>query len=242
MSEQELSLDIPAVSRDSDGRLLQEPDAGAGSSDVFPDPSAETGGVRQEPLFETPAPCTPRVFLDGDVVPTLADIVLTPQESAEADRRWPDDEEKKRYLRMRQSVLARLKHSIVADPKTGRRLFGGPQPSNGGGYKMKTLGATLVHAVQDRQQEIVDAAFSPLARGNDPMDRHRAAMNLAKFEHEQRQQEILEDEYERKSAEEIKSEAVEMFLEMIRSGDLSLDDLEGREVVDAELVEDTEAA
>lgn len=169
-------------------------------------------------------------YMGGDVdqplppePPKYEDIVLTPEQEAEARERWPDYSPARAYQYMRLSVLAHLKKQYV-DPTTGRALFGGPQP-NSGRKATKRIGAALVEAAQGRQKEVIDAAFAPLAEGNDPMDRHKAALNLARHEQKEREMDIVEDEYARKTDADVRRDFARVVAEMVRSGQLSPEDL-----------------
>lgn len=155
--------------------------------------------------------------------PKYADIVLTPEQEREAREQYPDVSEKQAIHRKKLSVLATLKHQYV-DPTTGRAVFGGPQP-NSGRKATKRIGEALVEAAQGRHKEIVDAAFAPISQGNDPMERHKAAMNIVKHEREQAKLDMAEDEFARKSEDEVRGDAVNLFVKMVMNGDLSLADI-----------------
>lgn len=164
---------------------------------------------------------------------SLAQIELTERHLAYAQQRWPDASEKMQQYRMRQAIWVRFEHAKPHPEDPNRKKLGGPQP-NSGRRVQKRIGEALVEAAQMRQKEIVDAAFAPLEPGNDAMTRHKAAMNLARHEREERAMDIVEDEYARKTQEDITREAAEVFAQMIRDGELSLEDIEGTatEIVD----------
>lgn len=157
---------------------------------------------------------------------SLDEIDLTPEQVAEAAQRWPQFSAARQAQYMRMSILAHIKHQQVVDPETGRRAFGGPQPG-GGPHKNKRIGQALLDEAQSRHREIINAAFAPLGPGNTPMDRHKAAMNIARHELLERQQEIIDDEYARKSDDEIRVEAAKLLASMIRAGQLDKDIING---------------
>lgn len=74
-------------------------------------------------------------------------------------------------------------------------------------------------------KEVRDAAMSVLDPKVDPVHRHKGAMNIAKLEQKEREMAIVEDEYARKTAEEVHADATALFVEMIRSGELTLEDI-----------------
>lgn len=161
----------------------------------------------------------------------LAEIVLDERHLAYARKRWPDASERMQHYRVRQAIWIRFQTAKPHPDDPTRRKVGGVQP--GGGRRVtKQVGAALVEAAQARQKEVIDAAFAPLSNGNDPMDRHKAAMNIAKLEREERAMEIVEDEYARKTNEDVLKEAAAIFVEMVRNGELSLDDIADADVVD----------
>lgn len=166
-------------------------------------------------------------------VPNYWDIVLTAEQIEEAAREWPDVSQKRQLHYMRSRIYAKMRHSIVLDPVTGTRAFGGVQA--GQGAKKKRVDESLVAAADSRVQEIIDAAFSPLSDKNPAMDRHRAAMNLAREAREVRAMEIQEDDLAKSSGEDLAVEAASIVAAMIRNGALDLNDLSV--MVDAQVVD-----
>lgn len=164
--------------------------------------------------------------------PKYADITLTPEQEREAYEQYPEDSPAKALHRKRLSILATLRHQYV-DPSTGRHAFGGAQP-NAGRKPTKRIGEALVEAAQGRHKEVVDAAFSALQPGNDAMVRHRAAMNIARHEREERAMDMAEDEFARKTEDEVRGDATKLLAKMVREGRLSVEDILSSSKVDAE--------
>ncbi len=221
---------------------LQKPEVEAPESDVAeasqaaPDPpAAELERQSSQPsLFDPGAPRIAEKHTDGSVMPTYHDVVLTPEDEAAAAERWPDVSEKMRLHYMRQSILAKLRHQFAAQDGTGRRIFGGPQP--GAGRKKAALGNSLVDEAANRQREIMDAVFAPLSpNGNTAIDRHKAAINIIREVRKDREVDMRADELERASREDLIKQTSEILAEMVRNGDISLDDT--GQIVDAEAVD-----
>jgi hypothetical protein len=166
--------------------------------------------------------------------PKYADIVLDEGQIAEARRDYPDVSEGKAIHYKKLSILAKMRHAYV-DPSTGRHFFGGPQP-NSGRKSTKRIGEALVEAAQGRHKEIVDAAFAPIAKdsGADPIQRHKAALNLAKLEREERALDMAEDEFVRKTEDEVRSDATKVLAKMVATGKLSLEDIVRSQRIDAD--------
>lgn len=156
--------------------------------------------------------------------PTFQDIVIDERHRRYAAQRWPSESLKMQEVRVKQAIWARVRHRQPHPDDPNRRLLGGPQP-NSGPKVTKRTGQAIVEEAQKRQKEITDAVFAPLAESNDPMIRHKAAMNIAKHERDERAMDITEDEYARKTTDEIRREAAQMFAQMVRSGELSLEDI-----------------
>lgn len=191
---------------------------------------------------------------DGDTLPATlpseppkyADIELTPTQLEEARAEYPELSDKARIHRKKLSVLAKLKHQYV-DPATGRAAFGGPQP-NSGRRATKRIGEAIVEAAQSRHKEVVDAVFAPIDAnsGADPMQRHKAGMNIAKHEREERLLDMAEDEFARKTEDEVRNDAATLLAKLVMSGKLSMDDIkkgqekpidvESEDITDAEQV------
>lgn len=155
----------------------------------------------------------------------LAEIVLSSQLLDYARRRWPDASARMQQYRVRQAIWAKIQHRKEHPDGTGRRLLGGSQPGSGR-KPTKAIGTALVEAAESRQKEIIDAAFAPLSPENDNLfERHKAAMNIAKHAREEAREAREADDYARKTDDEIRRETARMFAEMIRSGELSVDDI-----------------
>jgi hypothetical protein len=159
-----------------------------------------------------------------------------------ARRRWPKASTEMQAYRMRQSIWVRFEHQKPHPEDPNRRRLGGPQP-NSGRRVNKRLGEALLEEAQRRQKEVIDAAFAPLSEDNDDWVRHKAAMRLAEHEREERKMEIIEDDYARRTDDDIRKEAAAVFLEMLASGEISLEDLSAGTVDgDAEEVEQAQIA
>lgn len=165
----------------------------------------------------------PEELMPASQPPTFKDIEITPELHAYALDRWPDVSDSMRAFRVRQTIWTRFMAMLPHPDDPSRRKVGGAQPGSGG--RTKRIGTTLMEAVRERQDEIVNAAFSAIDDKNDPGLRHKAAMNLAKLEREERMLEMAEDEHARKSAEELQREAAAMIAEMVRKGDVNLNDI-----------------
>lgn len=196
-------------------------------------------GVSDEPLpgqmqLVSVAPRIPnRAGENG--VPRYEDIVLTAEQVDEARATWPDAAPGHQLHWMKSRILVKLRHEVVVDPMTGRRAFGGPQP----GSKPKRIDESIVEAADNRRQELIDAAFAPIngGAGVTPMDRHRAALNIAREAREVRAMEMQEDELAKASGEDLEREVAKLLLEQIRSGKLDLASISG--FADADVVEST---
>lgn len=181
------------------------------------------------------APELPSRIAAGEL-PRYEDIVLTAEQVEAARAEWPDKKPTQQAAFMKMRILAKLRHEIVADPVTGRRAFGGVQPGSGT-PKKKRLDEQLVEAADRRVQEIIDAAFAPLSPDNkDLFARHKAAMNISKEAREIRKLELAEDDLERADNVEVKNLAVGVIADLIRSGELKLEDLSAS-IIDADVVE-----
>lgn len=171
-------------------------------------------------------------------VPEYTDIVLTAEQMDAAKVEWPDAHPNHQIHYMKSRILAKMRHECVIDPVTGRRFFGGPQ---GGGRKNKRIDESIVEAADTRRQELIDAAFAPIngGVGVTPMDRHRAALNIAKEAREVRAMEMAEDDLSKASGEDLQREVAKLLLEQIREGKLDVSSLSG--IVDANVVESSAA-
>lgn len=180
-------------------------------------------------------------LMPAEMPGALADIQLDDRHLQYAATRWPDASESMRRYRVRQAIWAKFKHAQPHPDDPSRRLLGGAQPGSGPKPKLR-LGAALVEAAQERQREVIDAAMSALRPGVDPAVRHKAAMNLAKHEQNERSLEIVEDDYARRTDADIKKDFASRLATMIRDGELSMDDInslaaEKAGIADAEVVQ-----
>jgi len=188
-------------------------------------------GVAQSALFDAgEAPLAERVA--RGYVPVYQDIVLTPEQVVEAQQRWPDETENQQRHYMRKSILAKLRHSVVLDPSTGRRAFGGAQPGSG---RKRELGNSLVDTAERRQDEIMNAIFSALDDKLPPEVRHKAGINIVREVRKDREADMREDALDTAAKEDLVSEAAKILAAMVRSGEIDLSDPDA--IIDAQVVE-----
>ncbi len=196
--------------------------------------TSDEPGDDQLALLDAGEPSLPDRVVNGVAVPELKDVVLTPEDLARAAERWPDASPARQRLWQRQSILAKLRHEVVVDPTTGRRAFGGVQPGSG---RKKAMGDSLVAVADSRLKEIMDAIFAPLSpQGNDPMDRHKAGINILREVRKDRELDLREDELDRASREDLVREAATILAEMESNGEIDLSDPGA--ILDATVVED----
>lgn len=172
---------------------------------------------------------------------SLGEIVLDDRHLRFAVARWPSETPRMQKYRVRQAIWARIQHRKPHPDDPGRRLLGGPQPGSGPKMRRRT-GQALVEEAQKRQKEVIDAAFAPLAEDVDPMQRHKAAMNIVRNEREERVLDIAEDEYARKTTDEIRREAAQVLADMVRDGEIKIEEIIDIDPADVqEVIEDHKA-
>jgi hypothetical protein len=174
----------------------------------------------------------------GEVrIPAYQDIVLTEQQVEEARREWPEKSENQQIHFMKSRVLVQLRNQVILPD--GRRAFGGAQRNQEQIERKKRLDEALVAAAEERQQEIIDAAFAPLAPGNDVMDRHKAAITLAREAREVRRMEMEEDALEGASEEDLARIVAKELAKALRTGQIeSLSSLlAAGEITDATVID-----
>jgi hypothetical protein len=173
-------------------------------------------------------------------------IELTAEQIDEAAKRWPELSEAEQHRRMTLSVLAHQRHQQIADPATGRRVFGGPQPGSGRRSKKRAAEAIAELAQGNRQKEVIDALFSGLDQGNSASVRAATAKKIIDIEREERELQLKEDEFDGQSKDELKGMLAKGLVRMISNGELSVQDLmqaasesdkAESEIVDADVVD-----
>lgn len=138
----------------------------------------------------------------------------------EALERWPDLPQEERERRRKLSEAATAKHEQIADPETGRRVFGGPQPGSGRPRKQRVAERVAELAQGDRQKEVVDALFSGLNRKNSSDVRRRTAEAIVRIEHKERELQMKEDEFSEKPKDELIEYLVGTLAKLSRRGEL----------------------
>lgn len=164
-------------------------------------------------------------LMPQDAPEALGEIELTEAHLSYGEKRWPDASDSMRRYRVRQVIWVRLQHQQPHPDDPNRKLLGGPQPNSGRKTANKEIGRALVEAAQSRQKEVVDAAFSALDPREDASLRHKAAMNLAKHERDMAKEEREADLYARMTDAEVRRGFAEMLADMVRNGDLSIEDI-----------------
>jgi hypothetical protein len=154
-----------------------------------------------------------------------AQIELTPEQIAEAAERWPEHPEAEQRRRMNLSLIAKARHAQVADPTTGRRVFGGVQPGSGRKSKKRAAEAIAELAQGTRQKEVIDALFSGLDKGNSAAVRVATANKIVAIEREERELQLKEDEFDGQPKEELKGIVLKGLMRMVKQGDLSMSDI-----------------
>lgn len=169
----------------------------------------------------------------------LALIQLDERHMEYARARWPDASERMQQYRVRQTIWVRFEHRKPHPDDPTRRRLGGPQP-NSGRRVTKAIGAAIVEHFEGRQKEVLDAIAAPLDpnSGASAMERHKAGMNIAKHAREERAMEIVEDEYARKTDDDVALEFAREMAQMVRSGELSLQDIQRMADAEGEVVEE----
>lgn len=147
-------------------------------------------------------------------------IELTPEQIEEARERWPECSEAEQGRRMMLSIRARAKHEEIVDPATGRRAFGGPQPGSGRKPKKRVAEKIAELAQGERQKEVIDALFSGLDKKNSPAVRAATASKIISVEHQERELQLKEDEFQGMPKDELKRLVAAGFMRMIERGEM----------------------
>jgi len=103
--------------------------------------------------------------------------------------KWGHLPAEQREVRRRQAVKAMARHATIVDDETGQRLLGGKQPSNEDRLKRSVVETIASLADGERQQEIIDAMFAPLARTEPAAVRGKQAREIVKLTIEHREME-----------------------------------------------------
>lgn len=138
----------------------------------------------------------------------------------EALRLWPDMDGRAREIKRTRTEMARARHQVVVDDETGERMFGGPQKGSGARSKRKLVEAIADLANNDRQKDVIDALFAPLASDNLAV-RGKGAERIVKImaDHEE-QQRRDRDELRSLSKDELKTMLIEGILSSGMAPDL----------------------
>jgi hypothetical protein len=147
-------------------------------------------------------------------------IELTPEQIEQARERWPDLDETEQKRRMTLSLRAKAKHDEIVDPETGRRAFGGPQPGSGRKPKKRVAEKIAELAQGERQKEVIDALFSGLHQDNSPAIRAATAAKIIGVEHQERELQLKEDEFQGMPKDELKRLVAAGFMRMIERGEM----------------------
>lgn len=174
-------------------------------------------------------------------------IELTPEQLDEAKERWPELDAAEQAKRMKLSVIAKARHAQIADPLTGRRVFGGPQPGSGRKSKKRAAEAIAELAQGTRQKEVIDGLFSGLDKNNSAAVRVSTAVKIVAIERDERELQLKEDEFDGQPKEELKAIVLKGMLRMLQRGDLSMADIakaamEDDDVIDVTAVEESSDA
>lgn len=169
-----------------------------------------------------------------------AEIEVTEQHMEWARKRWPDASDRQRSNWVRKSIMTKMMGRRQHPDDPNRSLFGGAQPRSGP-KPMKALGARLVEEAESRYNELRDALWAPIPLGSQAsdMERHRAADVIIKHVREEKKELREADAYARLTDDEARREYAKMLAEMVKTGDLSMDDIMAS-VVDGSAVEDAD--
>lgn len=137
---------------------------------------------------------------------------------------------------VRRVLWAHYLHSQSHTEDPGRAMFGGPQPGSGN-TKNRSIGSAIVEHFEGRTKEILDAMAAPLGPGNDVMDRHKAAMNIAKHAREEAKEAREADQYDRMTDDEVRREFAAMLAKAVRDGEISIE-----QIIEGSAVEITDQA
>lgn len=140
----------------------------------------------------------------------------------EAVEKWPELAEKPRELQRRAklSVTAQQRHRQVADPDTGRRVFGGPQPGSGRPRKQRVAERIAELASGERQKDVVDALFSGLSRRNSAAVRRDTAVKIVEIERRERELQIDEEVHETRPRDELEEKLAKTLAKLGERGEL----------------------
>lgn len=157
---------------------------------------------------------------------SMSEIVLDQRHMEYAAKRWPDASIKQRENFVRKSIWVRFEHRKPHPDDPGRRALGGPQP-NSGRRPRKALGTAIVEHFEGRTTEILNAIAAPLSKDSNAtdMERHKAGMNIAKHAREEEREKREADDYARKTDDEVRREFAAHLANMVRTGELSVEDI-----------------
>jgi hypothetical protein len=134
----------------------------------------------------------------------------------EALVRWPDLTPEKREINKKKSEAISARHRTIIDDETGQRLVGGPQPNSGKKTKQSVAEKITELADGERQTEIINALFAPLARSEPAAVRGKGAERILKISAEQR-------EANRRDREELRQLGREELIKRLAVGIMSSD-------------------
>lgn len=138
----------------------------------------------------------------------------------EALERWPELPASERDRRRHLAELQRARHATVVDDETGQRMLGGYQPASQNTLRKSAMETIAELADGDRQKEVVDALFAPLAKTESAAVRGKGAREIVKIAAEHR-------EVERRDREELaklgKEELIAKLVTGILGGEMAGD-------------------
>lgn len=137
----------------------------------------------------------------------------------EALERWPDVAPQERARRKNLAEIAAARYATIVDDDTGQRMMGGAQPNSGkGGRKKKVLEAVVDQANGERQKEVLDAIFAPLAASEPAAVRGKGAERILRLG-------IELEEMERRDREELRQlgqeELADKLIDIITKGGMA---------------------
>ena len=137
----------------------------------------------------------------------------------EALERWPDVAPQERARRKNLAEIAAARYATIVDDDTGQRMMGGAQPNSGkGGRKKSVVEKVAELADGERQKEVIDALFAPLASSEPAAVRGKGAERIIKMR-------IEHEEMERRDREELrqlgKEELADRLIEAITKGGMA---------------------
>lgn len=184
----------------------------------------------------------PDELVPDEAPASLSDIALDDAHMAYARERWPDKSESMQAYNVRRSIWGKLRSRQRHPDDPNRSVFGGPQPRSGPKTPNKAIGQALVEHVESRQKEVLDAAMAPLdpASGATAMERHKAALGLAKHAREEAREKRDADAFARLTDDEVRKSAAEEIVGMLLNEEISMDDLKtmmgGGSIIDAKAI------